>query len=125
MLDYLIGAKKSGPEPPDNAYANTTIVTTQMVDKICAVNGIHTARTFTGFKFLAEKKGCAGERTVQVRSSSPLRSPFGYMLGDYVRDKDAVTAIVLIVEMAAWYADQGKTPLRRASGLLRKIWLLR
>ena len=108
LLDYLIGAKKRAGTLPDNAYANTTIVTTQMVDKICAVNGIHTARTFTGFKFLAEKKD-ALEKNGAGKVFFSFEESFGYMLGDYVRDKDAVTAIVLIVEMAAWYADQGKT----------------
>lgn len=108
LLDYLIGAKKRAGTLPDNAYANTTIVTTQMVDKICAVNGIHSVRTFTGFKFLAEKKDALEKSGVgQVFFS--FEESFGYMLGDYVRDKDAVTAIVLIVEMAAWYANQGKT----------------
>ena len=108
LLDYLIGAKKRAGTLPDNAYANTTIVTTQMVDKICAVNGIHTARTFTGFKFLAEKKD-ALEQSGAGKVFFSFEESFGYMLGDYVRDKDAVTAIVLIVEMAAWYAEQGKT----------------
>lgn len=108
LLDYLIGAKKRAGTLPDNAYANTTIVTTQMVDKICAVNGIHTARTFTGFKFLAEKKD-ALEQSGAGKVFFSFEESFGYMLGDYVRDKDAVTAIVLIVEMAAWYANQGKT----------------
>lgn len=107
LLDYLIGAKKRAGTLPDNAYANVTIVTSQMVDKICAVNGIQSARTFTGFKFLAEKKD-ALEKAGTGKVFFSFEESFGYMLGDYVRDKDAVTAIVLIVEMAAWYADQGK-----------------
>ncbi len=108
LLDYLIGAKKRANTMPENAYANTTIVTTQMIDKVCAVNKINTARTFTGFKFLAEKKDTL-EKSGMGKVFFSFEESFGYMLGDYVRDKDAVTAIVLIVEMAAWYADQGKT----------------
>lgn len=108
LLDYLIGAKKRAGTLGEDAYALTTIVSTQMVDKICAVNHIHTARTFTGFKFLAEKKD-ALEGASQGKVFFAFEESFGYMLGDYVRDKDAVTAIVLIAEMAAWYASQDKT----------------
>ena len=108
LLDYLIGAKKRAGTLGEDAYALTTIVSTQMVDKICAVNHIHTARTFTGFKFLAEKKD-ALEGAGQGKVFFAFEESFGYMLGDYVRDKDAVTAIVLIAEMAAWYASQDKT----------------
>ena len=108
LLDYLIGAKRRAGTLPDNAYANTTIVSTKMVDKICADNGIQSARTFTGFKFLAEKKD-ALENSGTGSVLFSFEESFGYMAGDYVRDKDAVTAIVLIVEMAAWYSEQGKT----------------
>ena len=108
LLDYLIGAKRRAGTLPDNAYANTTIVSTKMVDKICADNGIQSARTFTGFKFLAEKKD-ALENSGTGSVLFSFEESFGYMAGDYVRNKDAVTAIVLIVEMAAWYSEQGKT----------------
>ena len=108
LLDYLIGAKRRAGTLTKDAYALTTIVSSQMVDQICAVNHIHTARTFTGFKFLAEKKD-ALEAAGQGQVFFAFEESFGYMLGDYVRDKDAVTAIVLIAEMAAWYASQNKT----------------
>lgn len=108
LLDYLIGAKRRAGTLTEDAYALTTIVSSQMIDKICADNHIHTARTFTGFKFLAEKKD-ALESSGQGQVFFAFEESFGYMLGDYVRDKDAVTAIVLIAEMAAWYANQNKT----------------
>ena len=108
LLDYLIGAKRRAGTLPEKPYANTTIVSTKMVDKICADNGVNTARTFTGFKFLAEKMDALA-RDGEGTTFFAFEESFGYMAGDYVRDKDAVTAIVLIVEMAAWYAGQGKT----------------
>ena len=108
LLDYLIGAKRRAGTLPEKPYANTTIVSTKMVDKICADNGVNTARTFTGFKFLAEKMDALAKDGAGTTFFS-FEESFGYMAGDYVRDKDAVTAVVLIVEMAAWYAGQGKT----------------
>jgi phosphomannomutase len=61
---------------------------------------------------MAEKKNeleTAGEGKVIFS----YEESYGYMMGDYVRDKDAVTASMLLTEMAAWYADQGHDPVRR------------
>ena len=108
LLDYLIGARKRAGTMPANPVALKTIVTTEMARKVAEVNGVTCYDTFTGFKFLAQKKDrleAAGEGEVIFS----YEESFGYMLGDYVRDKDAVTAALLLSEMAAWYFEQGKT----------------
>ncbi len=108
LLDYLIGAKKRTGKLPEKPVALKTIVTTEMARKVAEVNGLQCYDTFTGFKFLAEKKDKlegAGEGTVIFS----YEESYGYMLGDYVRDKDAVTAALSLTEMAAWYAGQGMT----------------
>ena len=108
LLDYLIGAMKRTGKLPENPVALKTIVTTEMARKVAEVNGLKSYDTFTGFKFLAEKKDKlegAGEGKVIFA----YEESYGYMLGDYVRDKDAVTAALALTEMAAWYAGQGMT----------------
>ncbi len=108
LLDYLIGAKKRTGKLPEKPVALKTIVTTEMARKVAEDNGLQCYDTFTGFKFLAEKKDKlegAGEGTVIFS----YEESYGYMLGDYVRDKDAVTAALSLTEMAAWYAGQGMT----------------
>ncbi len=108
LLDYLIGAKKRAGNLPEKPVALKTIVTTEMARKVAEVNGLQCFDTFTGFKFLAEKKDKlekAGDGTVIFS----YEESYGYMLGNYVRDKDAVTAALLLTEMAAWYAAQGMT----------------
>ena len=108
LLDYLIGAKRRTGTLPDNAVALKTIVTTEMARKVAQVNGLRSFDTFTGFKFLAQKKDQleqSGEGTVIFS----YEESYGYMLGSFVRDKDAVTASLLLTEMAAWYYDQGMT----------------
>ncbi len=108
LLDYLIGAKKRTGTMPEKPVALKTIVTTEMARKVAEVNGLQCYDTFTGFKFLAEKKDKlenAGDGTVIFS----YEESYGYMLGDYVRDKDAVTAAQALTEMAAWYAGQGLT----------------
>ncbi|MCI8478529.1 MAG: phospho-sugar mutase [Oscillospiraceae bacterium] len=108
LLDYLIGAKKRFHSMPEHPAALKTIVTTEMARKVAETNGMACYDTFTGFKFMAEKKNqleAAG--TGKVIFS--YEESYGYMLGDYVRDKDAVTAALVLTEMAAWYAGQNMT----------------
>ena len=108
LLDYLIGAKKRTGKMPANPVALKTIVTTEMARKVAEVNGLRCYDTFTGFKFLAEKKDKL-ENAGEGKVIFAYEESYGYMLGDYVRDKDAVTAALALTEMAAWYAAQGKT----------------
>ena len=108
MLDYVIGAKKRNGTLPPNATALKTIVTTEMARKVCEVNGVQMFDTFTGFKFMAEKKN-ALEASGEGKIIFSYEESYGYMLGDYVRDKDAVTAALVATEMAAYYYDRGMT----------------
>ena len=108
LLDYLIGAKKRTGKMPADPVALKTIVTTEMARKVAEVNGLRCYDTFTGFKFLAEKKDKL-ENAGEGKVIFAYEESYGYMLGDYVRDKDAVTAALALTEMAAWYAAQGKT----------------
>ena len=119
LLDYLIGAMKRSGKLPEKPVALKTIVTTEMARKVAEVNGLKCFDTFTGFKFLAEKKDkleSSGEGNVIFS----YEESYGYMLGSYVRDKDAVTAALLLTEMAAWYAAQGKTLADALEGLYAK-----
>ncbi len=108
LLDYLIGAKKRTGKMPDKPVALKTIVTTEMARKVAETNGLACYDTFTGFKFLAEKKDKL-ENAGEGKVIFAYEESYGYMLGDYVRDKDAVTAALSLTEMAAWYAGQGMT----------------
>ena len=108
LSDYLYGAMKRSGKLPENPVMLKTIVTTEMARKVAEAHGVTCYDTFTGFKFMAEKKNqleSAGEGKVVFS----YEESYGYMLGDYVRDKDAVTASLLLTEMAAWYATQGMT----------------
>ena len=108
LLDYLIGAMKRSGKLPEKPVALKTIVTTEMARKVAEANGVACYDTFTGFKFMAEKKN-ALEESGQGKVIFSYEESYGYMLGDYVRDKDAVTASMMLTEMAAWYAAQGMT----------------
>ena len=108
LADYVIGALKRSGKMPEKPVILKSLVTTEMARRVCEANGVTCYDTFTGFKFMAEKKNAleaAGEGTVIMS----YEESYGYMLGDYVRDKDAVTASMVLTEMAAWYATQGMT----------------
>lgn len=119
LLDYLIGAKKRAGTLPENAVALKTIVTTEMARKVAEVNGVRCEDTFTGFKFMAERKN-ALEESGQGKVIFSYEESYGYMVGDYVRDKDAVGASVVLSEMAAWYAGQGMTLYDALQALFKK-----
>ncbi len=119
LSDYLYGAMKRSGKLPENPVLLKTIVTTEMARKVAEAHGVTCYDTFTGFKFMAEKKNqleSAGAGKVVFS----YEESYGYMLGDYVRDKDAVTASLLLTEMAAWYAVQGMTLYDALDVLYRK-----
>ena len=119
LLDYLIGAKRRTGKMPANPVALKSIVTTEMARKVAEVNGLQCYDTFTGFKFLAQKKDQL-EESGQGNVILSYEESYGYMLGSFVRDKDAVTAALALTEMAAWYASQGMTLYDALQGLYEK-----
>ena len=110
LLDYLLGAMQRSGKLPEKPVVLKTIVTTEMAKAVAEHYGAACYDTFTGFKFLAEKKdGLEARGEGKVVFS--YEESYGYMVGDFVRDKDAVTASLLLTEMAAYYAAKGMTVL--------------
>lgn len=119
LLDYIISARKAAGTLPDNAAAIKTIVTTEMAREVAEQNGVHMDDTFTGFKFMAEKLAeydKAGSHSYLLA----YEESYGYMMGDYVRDKDAVTASMMIAEMAAHYFERDMSLLDAMESLYEK-----
>ena len=86
LLDYLIGAKRRTGKMPARPVALKTIVTTEMARKVAEVNGLQCYDTFTGFKFLAQKKDQL-EESGQGKVIMAYEESYGYMLGDYGRHR--------------------------------------
>ena len=119
LLDYIIQARKTTGSMPPSPGAVCSLVSTQMARAVCEANGVHFEDTFTGFKFMAERVA-AWEAAGSYQYIFAFEESYGYMVGDYVRDKDAVTASMLIVEMAAWYHAKGMTLLEALNALYEK-----
>ncbi|GFR39415.1 phosphomannomutase [Insulibacter thermoxylanivorax] len=108
MVDYLLGSMKENGDLPQNGAVIKTIVTSEMGAKIAESYGAKVLNTLTGFKYIGElmtKFEQTGEHTFLFG----YEESYGYLAGNYARDKDAVVAALLIAEAAAYYKTQGKT----------------
>lgn len=110
LLDYIIKARREFGSMPQNPALIKTIVTTNMAAEIARRNNIAVFNTFTGFKFMAEKIK-EMEKTNSHHFILAFEESYGYLVGDQARDKDAVTASMLIAEMTAYHELQGKSLL--------------
>ena len=119
LMDYIIGARRRTGRMPEKPAMISTIVSTGLARRICEVNHIHYDETFTGFKFMAEKLA-EYRRDGSYEYLVAFEESYGYMMGDYVRDKDGVTASMMIAEMAAYYDGRGKTLLDAVQELYEK-----
>ncbi len=109
LLDYAIAQRKLLGKLPEYAYCVKSIVSTDMAYKIAQSNGIKLHDVLTGFKFIGEtiknyeKEGKADGFVLGFEES------YGYLLGTYARDKDAVEGSMMILEMTAYYKKQNMT----------------
>ncbi|MCL2639130.1 MAG: phospho-sugar mutase [Oscillospiraceae bacterium] len=108
LAEYLITAKKEAGILPKNPAIIKTIVTTELARKICEQNNIALVETLTGFKYIGEKIG-EWEKNGEHSFLLGFEESYGYLAGDFVRDKDAVIAAALICEMALYYKLNGLT----------------
>lgn len=108
MLEYILSQRKAHGTLPSNGVMLKTIVTSELGRTIADHYGVETVDTLTGFKFIGEKI----KQYEQEQSKTFLfgyEESYGYLIGDFARDKDAVQACLLAAEMAAFYKSQGKT----------------
>jgi len=105
-FNYLMEARKAKGIAQANDMVVTTIVTTPMIDAIAAGNSVACYRVLTGFKWIAEMiRQKAGKENYIIGGEES----FGLMIGDKVRDKDGVSAVALLCEMAAYEKDKGRS----------------
>ncbi|MBR5782630.1 MAG: phospho-sugar mutase [Clostridia bacterium] len=110
LFYYLLQRRKERGTLPQNGVMFTTVVTSNLGDKIAADFGVSVEKTLTGFKFIGEKirqHEMAGDKTFLFG----YEESYGCLIGDFVRDKDAVQAALMLCEAADYYKKQGKTLL--------------
>ena len=102
LTHYIISSLKEENQLPSNGVIITTIVSTSMAKKIADSFGIETIEVLTGFKYIGEKV-LEFEKNHDKKFLFGFEESYGYLSGDFVRDKDAVIAAMLISEMALYY----------------------
>ncbi|MFC4766538.1 phospho-sugar mutase [Effusibacillus consociatus] len=108
LLQYLLEQRKNTGKLPENGVMLKTIVTSELGRAIADAYNVTTVDTLTGFKFIGEKIG-QYERTGEYSFQFGYEESYGYLIGDFVRDKDAVQAAMMACEMAAFYKSKGMT----------------
>jgi len=103
---YMLEARKAKGIAQHNDMVITTIVTTEMINALAAANDVACYNVLTGFKWIAE---LIKEKEQQENYVIGGEESFGLMIGDQIRDKDAISAVALMCEMAAYAKEQGKT----------------
>ena len=120
LLDYICRVRKANGTMPANPVAVTTIVSTDMATPIAGKYGVELRRTLTGFKFIGEQIAILEAAGEKERFIFGFEESYGYLSGAHVRDKDAVNAVMLACEAAAYYAAQGKSLLDAVNDLYRE-----
>ena len=120
LLDYLCRYRLEKGTLPKDPVAVTTIVSTDMVTPIAKEYGVDLRRTLTGFKYIGEQIAQLEAAGHPERFIFGFEESYGYLSGPHVRDKDAVNAVMLAVECAAWYAKQGMSLLDAINALYEK-----
>ncbi|GLB58723.1 phospho-sugar mutase [Cytobacillus sp. NCCP-133] len=106
LLHYILSQKKEKNTLPANGIMLKTIVTSEFGRRVASSYGIKTKDVLTGFKFIAEKIK-EYEELGEYQFLFGYEESYGYLIGDFARDKDAVQAALLATEMAAFYKKKG------------------
>lgn len=104
LIQYLLTAWEKAGKLDGHQYVVKTIVTSYMIDKMAAAKNVECLNVLTGFKYIGEiMTARQGQKTFIAGGEES----YGYLVGEYARDKDAVVACCMFAELAAYYKDQG------------------
>ena len=98
LLEYILSQKKQRGELHENAFAATTIVSSDLAESICRHYGVELITVLTGFKFIGEQIRLLDD-TGKKKFLFGFEESYGYLAGTHARDKDAVVASMLIAEV--------------------------
>lgn len=116
LVNYVLSQWKKNGKLTGNEFTVKTIVTTELIREISDSYGVPCPDVLTGFKYIAEQiENTPGKQFIVGGEES-----YGYLVSDFVRDKDAVSACCMIAEMAAALTDEGKTPYQQLQELYVK-----
>ena len=119
LLEYILEQRTLKGDMPKNPVMFNTIVTSDLGDGICKAHGVDVEKTLTGFKFIGEKvyeHELLGDKSFVFG----YEESYGCLIADFVRDKDAVQASLMLCECAAYYKQKGMTLIDALEALYKK-----
>jgi phosphoglucomutase len=122
LLYYLLHMWNENGKITGKEYIVKTIVTSEILKEMAIKNGVESYDTLTGFKYIAELLRLNEGTKTFIGGGE---ESYGYLVGDFVRDKDAVISCCMIAETAAWAADQGKTLYELLPGIYKAFGFYR
>lgn len=117
IINYMLNAWKEAGKLSGNEYIVKTIVTTYLIDRIAEYYDVDCYNTLTGFKYIGE---LITELEGKKKFIAGGEESYGYLIGEHVRDKDAVISSAIIAEMTAYYKDQGSSLFESLLDIYRK-----
>ena len=106
IIYYLLNAWKDAGKLTGKEFVAKTIVTTDLIDEMCSRYGVACYNTLTGFKYIAE---VIRELEGKEKFIAGGEESYGYLIGDFVRDKDAIASCAMIAELTAYAKDKGQS----------------
>lgn len=120
LLEYILSTYKEFNNLPVNGVIYNTIVTSDAGEKVAKLYGVNCEKTLTGFKFIGEKIENANLHTKQ-QFIMGYEESYGYLLKDFVRDKDALQSCLMLAEAASFYKSHNKTLIDVLEDVFSKI----
>ncbi|MGM9926640.1 MAG: phospho-sugar mutase [Bacillus sp. (in: firmicutes)] len=120
LVNYILSQKKEKNMLPENSVIIKSIVTSSLGEMIARHYGVETLNTLTGFKYIGEKIG-EFEENGQYSFQLGYEESYGYLMSDFVRDKDGVQAALLTAEMVAYYKNKGQSLYETLIGLFEQF----
>ena len=117
LLDYICSQRMKHNKMPNNPVMVKTIVTMDLAERIATHYGVRTINVLTGFKFIGEQIGLLEKEGKEDSYILGFEESYGYLSGSYVRDKDGVNGVYLIVEMFAYYKARGLSLITKLNEL--------
>ncbi|MCL2108691.1 MAG: phospho-sugar mutase [Oscillospiraceae bacterium] len=120
LLEYIARERIALGTMPDKPVSVKSVVSTTLTDKICAEYGVELVNVLTGFKHIGEQISILEDKGEEDRFIFAFEESYGYLAGNYCRDKDAVVASMLICEMAAFYRSKGVSLIQARAKMYEK-----
>ncbi len=109
LAEYMLSARKEKGTLPENSLITKSFVSTPLINRVAAKYGCRVVDVLTGFKYVGEFIANLEKKGEENRFIMGFEEAYGYLIGTHVRDKDAVSASLMVCEMAAYYKSKGKT----------------